>query len=92
MKVSNLIVNRFKIECHQMVDKLAVSRSELYVSSPEPLEQNPLGRVSFKNDVCSIQELNSYTAVTAYHMAKAPSGNLILRSHLVALDPISGSM
>ena len=71
MNVSDLIVHPFKIEYRQM------SHSELYLSSSEPLEQNPLGRVSFRiqnQEGCVlIQELNSYMAVTAHHMAKAPS-------------------
>ena len=79
MKVPDLIVNRFKIEYHKMVDELMVSHPELYVAISEPLEQNPLRWVSSGNNVCSIQELNSYGA------AKAPSDNLILRSHLVAI-------
>ena len=42
MKDSDLNVNRFKIQYHELADKLAVTHSELYVSSSESLEQNPL--------------------------------------------------
>ena len=43
LKVSIVIVNHYKIKYHKLV---AVSLSELHLSSSEPLEQNPLGRVS----------------------------------------------
>lgn len=61
-------------------------------SSVPTLCQNSLGRVSITSDIWSRQNLESYMAVTAHYCAKSSkTGNLLLKSQLVAFRNLRGS-
>ncbi|KII88823.1 hypothetical protein PLICRDRAFT_73506, partial [Plicaturopsis crispa FD-325 SS-3] len=59
-KLSEMILNRFKLGYQKMTDKIKARHPS----------QNSLGCVSFTSDMWSSQNLSGYMAVTAHYCAR----------------------
>lgn len=94
-KLSEMITSRFKIEHSKMVEEISVSLQSISFTGIRlhiNILQNALGRIALTSDLWSRQNLESYMAMTAHFCAKSQkTGNLIIRSHLVAFRHVSGS-